>query len=214
MQEPSETACPMAAHEPPADSSPAVRAEKASLRRRYRALRQSLTAGEVRAKSAAIAERLLTLPLWRESRTVLLYLSFRNEVETDALYRFGWQAGKRMLLPICQATERDMEASVLDSLEQLVPNRYGIRELPPALQQIVAPEEIDLCLIPGLAFDRAGTRLGSGAGYYDRYLLRLRPGVPRVALAYACQLRGTALPRDRHDLPMDVLITEQAVYTF
>lgn len=185
---------------------------KNQLRQYYKQLRKQLSLDAVKIYSAQIAARLFTLPLWQASNTVMLYLSFQNEVSTTAIYQKGWQLGKNMLLPICQPQTGQMKMSRITSLEQLVYNRYGIGELPDHLQQIIAPEQIDLCLIPGIAFDHQGNRLGFGAGYYDRYLALLRPEVKRLALAYECQLHPQLLPTDEHDLPMDYILTERQLY--
>ena len=185
---------------------------KQQLRKQYKVLRSQLSAADVAAHSQRIADALFATSFWQQSQTVMLYLSFQNEVATRAIYQRGWQEGKTMLLPICAPSGGLMEMSVLPSFDQLVPNRYGIDELPAHLQQIVSPEIIDLCLIPGIAFDKTGTRLGFGAGYYDRYLLRVSPRAPRIALAYECQLHPGSLPKDQYDLPMQYILTEQQLY--
>lgn len=187
-------------------------AEKQQLRQHYKSVRKELSAAQVAQYSAAIARQLFATSLWQQSHTVMLYLSFQNEVDTHAIYQQGWQESKTMLLPICAPSGGLMEMSSITSFSVLTPNCYGIDELPAALQQIIAPEEIDLCLIPGIAFDHTGNRLGFGAGYYDRYLPRLRPDVPRVALAYECQLSPQTLPVDDYDLPMDYILTEKQLY--
>ena len=185
---------------------------KNQLRQYYKQLRNQLSAATVEKYSAQIAAQLFELPLWQNSQTIMLYLSFQNEVSTVAIYQAGWQRGKTMLIPICSPQDGLMEMSCITSMEQLVYNRYGIGELPAHLQHMIAPEQIDLCLIPGIAFDHAGNRLGFGAGYYDRYLLRLRPDVKRLALAYECQLYSQLLPTDQYDLPMDYILTERQLY--
>jgi 5-formyltetrahydrofolate cyclo-ligase len=186
--------------------------EKQALRQHYKKIRRELTAEQVTNHSAAIAERLFASSFWKESRTIMLYLSFQNEVDTKAIYLKGWLEGKTMLLPICAPSGGLMEMSVLTSFDQLIPNRYGIGELPEPLQQIIEPSAIDLCIIPGIAFDHTGTRLGFGAGYYDRYLTRVKPSARRIALAYECQLHNTSLPSDIYDLPMQDILTEKQWY--
>lgn len=185
---------------------------KNQLRQQYKQIRRELSPITVQQNSNRIAAQLFATDLWQQSQTVMLYLAFQNEVATEIIYRQGWQAGKTMLLPICASQNGLMEMSRIDTLDVLQYNRYGIGELPNALQKIIAPEEIDLCLIPGIAFDLAGNRLGFGAGYYDRYLLRLRPNVPRIALAHQCQIYAGRLPVDTYDLPMDYILTEKQLY--
>ena len=189
-----------------------IRLVKNQLRQQYKQIRNRLTADQVISYSASIARQLFATDLWQQSSTVMLYLSFQNEVATEAIYQRGWQDGKTMLLPICAPESGLMEMSVITSFDQLEPNRYGIGELPEHLQQIIAPEQIDVCLIPGIAFDHAGTRLGFGAGYYDRYLPRVNPSAKRIALAYECQMHSETLPRDAYDLPMQYILTERKLY--
>ncbi len=186
--------------------------DKQQLRQHYKQIRKQLSAEEVQNHSSRIAEQLFASPFWQQSKTIMLYLSFQNEVATEVIYQRGWQEGKTMLLPICAPSGGLMEMSVLLSLDSLVPNRYGIGELPEHLQNIAAPEEIDLCIIPGIAFDKKGNRLGFGAGYYDRYLPRVNQKAKRIALAYECQLYDGTLPTDAYDLPMQYILTEKKMY--
>ena len=181
---------------------------KAALRKQYKQIRNQLTMEKVQNNSEKIAAQLFETAFWQNSTGVMLYLSFQNEVVTDMIYERGWQENKIMLIPICSAQNGIMTMSKLTSFEQLVPNRYGIRELPEPLQQIVPPETIDLCLIPGIVFDNYGNRLGFGAGYYDRYLAKISPQVPRIALAHSCQIYDGILPTDQYDLPMHYMLTE------
>ena len=181
---------------------------KAALRKQYKQIRNQLTMEKVQNNSEKIAAQLFETAFWQNSTVVMLYLSFQNEVVTDMIYERGWQENKIMLIPICSAQNGIMTMSKLTSFEQLVPNRYGIRELPEPLQQIVPPETIDLCLIPGIVFDNYGNRLGFGAGYYDRYLAKISPQVPRIALAHSCQIYDGILPTDQYDLPMHYMLTE------
>lgn len=189
-----------------------IRLVKNQLRQQYKQIRNRLTADQVISYSDSIARQLFATDFWQQSSTVMLYLSFQNEVITEAIYQRGWQEGKTMLLPICAPEGGLMEMSVITSFDQLEPNRYDIGELPEHLQQLIAPEQIDVCLIPGIAFDHAGTRLGFGAGYYDRYLPRVNPSAKRIALAYECQMHSETLPRDAYDLPMQYILTERKLY--
>ena len=103
----------------------------------------------------------------------------------------------------------------LESFTELVPGAYGILEPSVELRELaekqVSPAAIDMAIVPGVAFDRSGTRLGHGAGYYDKLLAQLRADSPRIALAFECQLFDE-LPRDAHDVPMNAVVTESALY--
>ena len=188
-----------------------ITADKNALRKQYKQIRTQLTMEQVTKNSEQIADYLFQTAFWQKSHTVMLYLSFQNEVITDSIYQRGWQEGKTMLIPICSPQNGIMTMSVLSSFEQLTLNRYGIRELPDSLQQIVPPEAIDLCLIPGVAFDRYGNRLWFGSGYYDRYMAYIAPDVPRIALAHSCQIYEGILPTDQYDLPIEYMLTEHGL---
>ena len=185
--------------------------DKSVLRKQYKQIRNQLTIQQVIENSEKIATSLFETTFWKNSTVIMLYLSFQNEVITDSIYRQGWQEGKTMLTPICSPQDGIMTMNKVASFSQLEQNRYGIRELPTSLQQIVPPEQIDLCLIPGIAFDRYGNRLGFGSGYYDRYLAKISPAVPRIALAHSCQIYNGILPTDQYDLPMHYMLTEKGL---
>lgn len=185
---------------------------KNTYRQQYKTIRENMSSLQVQQYSERIATRLFATPFWQTSRVIMLYLSFRNEVLTDAIFRRGWNMGKTMLVPICSPENGHMEFSRITSMQHLVLNRYGIRELPESRVQIVPPEQIDLCLIPGIAFDMQGNRLGFGAGYYDRYLPMVDKRAARVALAYECQLHPDTLPTDKYDLPVQYILTEKQLY--
>lgn len=165
------------------------------------------------ALSAAIVQRLQQLPEYTQAATVLWYLDVRSEVRTRLALPQALASGQRMAIPYCE--DNALRLFHLESLAELTTGAYGILEPASELrcrhERCVPPNEIDLAIVPGVAFDRAGTRLGHGAGYYDKLLAKLRPGVPRIALAFECQLFNE-LPREGHDMPMTAIITETDVY--
>lgn len=137
-------------------------------------------------------------PLFLSAGTVLLYWSMPEEVDTHALIR-RWAARKRIVLPrVCGQT---LELRQYDP-ERMVPGYRGILE--PSADALVVPDaEIELAVVPGLAFDLAGHRLGRGKGYYDRLLPRLR--CPRLGLAFPCQILDE-VPIEPHDVALDRII--------
>ena len=148
-----------------------------------------------------------------EADALRQYLSLPQELSLDDVYRAGWQSAKTMLIPISQTADYSLLLSRLDDFSQLTEGAYHIRELAPALQTPIPAEQIDLCLIPGVAFDRLGNRLGFGAGYYDRFLPRLRPDAVKIGVCFALQLAAQPLPVDEYDIPMDYLLTENGLYS-
>ena len=186
---------------------------KDTIRQHYQSLRRQLTPSARTQASAQAAQALLSSPLWTASQTVMAYLSLPQELSLDDVYRAGWQSAKTMLIPISQTADYSLLLSRLDDFAQLTEGAYHIRELAPALQTPIPAEQIDLCLIPGVAFDRLGNRLGFGAGYYDRFLPRLRPDAVKIGVCFALQLAVQPLPVDEYDIPMDDLLTENGLYS-
>lgn len=184
--------------------------EKAMLRRTMRARRQALSPATMAAAGAAVTRRVRELPRWAEAREILAYLPIRGELDTRALAEDVLARGARLLLPRCRDNAPgELDLGCVGCLAEAVPGHFGIPE-PPA-EKCQAPEAFapDLILVPGLAFDRAGSRLGFGGGYYDRLLaLPLAENALVVGLAYEFQLVDR-LPVQAWDRAMDVIVTEQ-----
>ncbi len=185
-----------------------TRQEKDRLRAEMSARAASLTAKELEVAGAAAAALVAGLPEWKQSRTVCLYASFGSEPATDALLRLALSQGRTLLLPR-MAGDRSASVRRVSSLDELRPSRLGIRE-PGEGAPEASPGDADLILVPGLAFDRRGRRLGRGAGFYDR-LLR---GLPRrtflLGHAHAFQLTGL-VPTETHDVKVRAVVTPQEV---
>lgn len=180
--------------------------EKRALRREILAARDRLTAGDVAQRSERILGHLESLPEFRAAQTVHLFVSFGTEVDTGPIFEALWRRGARTVAPRVLPGRR-LEHRVVSAPEDLEP---GFRSIPePRLScPLVSPEVLDLVLLPGLAFDRSGHRLGYGGGYYDRFLPACP--APRVALAFSLQI-VEAVPREPHDLRADVVVTDAEV---
>jgi len=179
---------------------------KAQWRARMVARLRVLTVKERLAASRRLARRLRRLPAYRKARWILFYLAFDAEVETRLMVAQALADGKRVAAPITLTTRRMIRLAELTSLTQgLVRGPYGIDQPDPRRARWVAPDALDLAIIPGLAFDAEGYRLGRGLGYYDRFLATLPPTVPRIGLAFRCQ-RVRRLPRSRHDQPVTAVL--------
>jgi len=156
----------------------------------------------------------MSLPEYAAAKTVLFYVDARSEVRTRHSLPAALQHGKRIVVPYCVANE--LELFLLTNMEELAIGAFKILEPKPELRALpekkVAVQEIDLIMVPGVAFDRTGARMGHGFGYYDRLLEHARPETPLVALAFECQL-FPEVPTLPHDVHMDKIITEKAVYS-
>ncbi|HWJ03001.1 MAG TPA: 5-formyltetrahydrofolate cyclo-ligase, partial [Verrucomicrobiae bacterium] len=137
------------------------------------------------------------------------YLDFRGEVETTQLVLDALAMGKRVIVPVCNPDKTITPKEIRNLTEDLESGTWGIREARVECPEI-DPAEIDLVLVPGVGFDQQGNRLGYGAGYYDRFIPRLRQNVPLVALAFEAQILPDITP-DPHDHPMDLVVTEERI---
>lgn len=178
------------------------RAEKAALRSKARARRAALGAACRRRASARIATLALTGPRVRAAAAVFVYLSFGDEVDTGRLVEGLAASGRRVLVPYIERDGR-MRAVPFPGREHLAPGPLGVPGPPPA-PAWTGP--IEVALVPGLAFTRAGDRLGFGAGYYDRWLAA-HPETCPIALAFEAQI-VPHVPVGTHDVPMTAVLTE------
>ncbi|GFK93348.1 5-formyltetrahydrofolate cyclo-ligase [Fundidesulfovibrio magnetotacticus] len=199
--------CPMAHNEataPPPD--------KAALRRALLARRDALPSGAGSHAGARAAALLEALPRWREAREVLVYLAFRGEVDCSGIMEALWRRGARVLAPRCRPGERGvLDVACVSCLEELAPGAYGILEPDPNRCPALHAFAPDAALIPAVAYDRQGARLGFGQGYYDRLLARpaLRDTF-LVGLAHPFQVLDT-LPTDPWDRPVHAVVTPEEV---
>jgi 5-formyltetrahydrofolate cyclo-ligase len=173
---------------------------------------------EKEAVSAEICRRVLAQPWYHAERTVMWYLHCRSEVRTLATVVAELDREKRVVVPYCTVDsegQKQLGLWHLQSIGELQPGMWNILE-PPRERWIeqgkqVRPDQLDVVIVPGVAFDKQGGRLGNGAGYYDRLLQKMRPDAVLAAVCYEAQL----LPQvamDTHDVFMDFIITERAIY--
>ncbi len=168
--------------------------------------------------SEIAVKTLLKLPEYQTARTVLWYLDCRSELRTRHALPEILASGKRIVVPYC--TVDDFGANKLglwwlQELDELVIGKWKILEPPRERweepKKIVQPDQIDMVIVPGVAFSRDGGRMGNGQGYYDRLLERVQPDCLLVGLCYECQLFDDLIVSP-HDVFMDKVVTERAVY--
>lgn len=193
------------------DLAARLSARKEEIRRQAHTARRHLPNKD--AVSRRITARLLALEAYQAATTVLYYVDVRDEVRTRPILAAAVHSDKRIVVPYC--VEDQLRLLSLDSMDEMVAGAYGILEPREELRSLpekqVAAEQLDLVLVPGLAFDRQGGRIGYGKGYYDRLLAAARRDTLLIALAYDCQIFD-AIPMQPHDIYMDAVLTESAIH--
>jgi len=165
--------------------------------------------------SKKICETFMALPAYKAAKTVMWYVDAGSEVRTRHTLPEALTHGKRVVVPYCIVETNELELFHLEDMNELVEGAYKILEPREDLRKVPAkilqPEDLDLVMVPGTAFDARGGRMGQGKGYYDRLLARARMDAPLVALAFECQM-FPSIPVDAHDVYMDLVITETGTY--
>lgn len=161
--------------------------------------------------SRGICAQFMALPAYRDAKTVMWYVDAGSEVRTRQTLPEALTHGKRVVVPWCVVETNELELFLLEDMSELVEGAYKILEPKDELRRlpkkVVSPEDLDLVMVPGTAFDSRGGRMGQGKGYYDRLLERVRPNAPLVALAFDCQIFDD-IPVAPHDVFMDLVLTE------
>jgi 5-formyltetrahydrofolate cyclo-ligase len=182
------------------------RTAKRRLRDEAAALRRGMSPREVETRSAVIQEALLALEEYAAARVVHAYVGVKgNEVRTDRLLLETLRSGRRLAVPRVDGDE--LAHHEIRAMSELRASRFGLLEPAPDAPR-VDPSELDLVVVPGVAFDRAGNRLGLGRGYYDRFLAGI--DAPAAALLYRTQLVDV-VPAGPRDVPVDLLVTDTGV---
>lgn len=184
-------------------------AEKKALRAKILAVRRELKEAYRQKASQRMMDVFCALPDFKEPKVVMCYASMGDEVQILPLIQRWLDMGVTVTMPRV-ISKGQMEAVTLPDLDSLVEGEYGILTPDPAKSQVVPPEELDMIVVPGVAFDTRGERLGMGAGFYDAYL-RQAVRAKRIALAYSCQLVAN-IPMEEHDELVHKIITEQGIY--
>jgi 5-formyltetrahydrofolate cyclo-ligase len=165
------------------------------------------------AVSDRIVRRFMDLPEYEKAGTVMFYVDVRDEVRTRQALPEALASGKRIVVPYC--LDGELELFWLENMDELELGMYRILEPKVELRDVAAkrltPTDLDLVMVPGVAFDRNGGRTGHGKGYYDKLLQHARKDAPLVALSFECQL-FEEIPAESHDIFMDKVVTEDVVY--
>ncbi|WP_066497579.1 5-formyltetrahydrofolate cyclo-ligase [Abyssisolibacter fermentans] len=186
--------------------------EKAIIRIDMLKKRRNMTKEEVAFNSDRIKTMLTEMNIIKKSKTIMLYLSFGNEVNTFSLLEWCIKNNKKVVVPYCIEKEKKIIPSEIRNVdEDLTKSPLGF--LQPKLDKLkeVPVLDIDLVIVPGVVFDIKGNRIGFGGGYYDRFLNRAL-NATSIAVCHDYQLLGE-VPKDKYDVPMNQIVTEKKKVT-
>lgn len=181
---------------------------KKQIRKQILDRRNSLSPQEASELSNKIQARVLSWEKFMSSSTIMLYYNYKNEAGTTKLIDECFKLGKRLVLPKVVKETRDILSCLVENLQDFTKGAYGIIE--PRADKLIDPTEIDLVIIPGVAFDEDGNRIGHGAGYYDKFLENFSG--TKAGICYEFQIVENTYP-DQYDIKMDFIITEQRIIT-
>jgi 5-formyltetrahydrofolate cyclo-ligase len=184
-----------------------LKQRKRAIRREVISRRDALPAEARADASARIAATVMELPEVRDARTVMVFWSFGSEVDTAPLIERLFAADRRVVLP--RVEDEDVVAVVYLAGDEVAAAAFGAMQ--PTGATVVEPSEVDLVIVPGVAFDRQGRRVGYGGGYYDRFLPRTRADVPAIAIAFSQQVVDGTLPAASFDRRVDAIVTEDGI---
>ena len=173
---------------------------KKELRKKMLVIRDGIKDKEQ--KSNKIAQRLTNCDFYHKAQTIMVYMSFGSEAKTDGLIKKMLSDGKRLCAPVC-VDKHTLEARELHSIEECVSGAYGILE--PVGEKVA---DIDLVIVPGVAFDKNMHRLGYGAGYYDRFLAQCKA----VSCGVFFSEQETLITPDEYDKELDYIVTDEEIY--
>lgn len=177
-------------------------------RQELKTIRSTLTPEQVSFFSKKIQDKILMDRNYASAKNIMTYVSMRNEVDTKALIQTILNDGKICFVPVvCEDT---LKIAQIDSMEQLLPARFGILE--PRTDSYAALSDMDLILVPGLGFDKEGYRVGYGGGYYDRLLSDRTARNCLVGLCYEVSL-VKKVEREPHDMRVDYVVTDERILT-
>ncbi len=185
--------------------------EKKSIRKEILVKRNGLSEEAVREKSRKIKKKLFELPEFKKAKTIMFYVAKDKEVRTEEMIRESLKMGKRVAVPLSKVEGRNLIPLLLTDYGELVPGAYGILEPGEKGRQPVPLENLELIIVPGVAFDHQGQRLGFGGGFYDNFLGKVPAHVPRLGLAFELQM-VEELPVGENDVPVNGTITEGRIY--
>lgn len=184
---------------------------KKELRKKVLNIRNQMSEEDVKNNSQEIMNKIINLSIYKQSKAVFIYMSFKNEVITSELIKKMFKDKKKVVIPYTDMVNTLLIPSEIKDENDLVLNPFGYYEPREIIKFPV--EKIDLVIVPGVVFDNNLNRIGYGKGYYDRILSSVRPDVKKVAIAHDFQVLDS-IPKEEHDIKMDMIITEKRVIAY
>ncbi len=185
---------------------------KHHFRSKIKATLQAMPSRQAEQKAQQACDAAVELPEFAQASTIMAYMTIPNEIDVSQIIQAAWNQGKTVLVPVVSTEPREMFAVELRSLEAgLKVSSYGILE--PHDSKPWPVDQIDLVIVPALAFDRQGNRLGRGGGFYDRFLAQENFHAITCEIAFQEQLLDN-IPTDHHDQPVNLLVTDREVLRF
>jgi len=170
--------------------------------------RNSLSKEVVERKSRLVEEKFLKLPEFEKAKLVMVYYGVKSEVATKGIIEKALKQGKRVVLPVTNFENNSLKPVEITSLEELKKTKFGLME--PRNGKEVKKSEIELIVVPGVAFDGKGSRIGTGRGFYDSLLGKISTKVPLVGLCFEENFQES-LPSESHDVKMNIVVTDRQV---
>ncbi|WP_164985152.1 5-formyltetrahydrofolate cyclo-ligase [Ammoniphilus sp. CFH 90114] len=178
------------------------------LRKQILSKRSQIESSIRKKKSEQIVRQILDNQSYKEAKTLFSFVPFGDEVDIRELLSTALQEGKEVVIPKTFVEKKEMVPYLFRGWETLVPGIYGILEPDPEISPTANLEKIDLIIMPGVAFDHNGGRLGYGGGYYDRFLSKL-PKLPRMIAPCFVEQIVESIPMDDHDFRMETIVTDE-----
>lgn len=185
--------------------------KKEEIRRKILKKRLSLSPEDIRDKSKQVYLHLAETVEYRNSQNIMFYVATRSEVQTEEIIKTSIKMGKNIFVPIILPECTNLAPSkIFDFDTELEKGKKGILEPKKGYYRLFPPEDIDLIIIPGVAFDLKGNRIGRGFGYYDNFLRKVHSSAKIVALAFEMQI-VKKISNDKNDIPVHKIITENRI---
>lgn len=183
--------------------------KKRELRKYILRLRRNLSQDVIKMQSAAILRHVINSPQYEAAVVIMIYVAMRDEVQTFTLIEHSLKQGKQVCVPYINDRAGNMDAILIRSLDELVKGDFDILTAVKSDLNLIDPMEINLMIMPGVAFDQYGHRLGMGAGFYDRFMVQAKQA-SSLGLVLSCQLLDI-VPCMPHDYLVDYIVTEDGI---